>query len=70
MYNNAVNIRGAFCFLLNYRMAIFLLSSGREHQGWRGRLLSSSGRHCGREPENPSLTETLREAFAERLSRS
>ena len=33
-------------------------------------LVSSPGRHCVSDPENPSLTETWREAFAERLSRS
>lgn len=43
---------------------------GKENQGWRGRLVSSYGRHCVSEPENPSLTETWREVFTERLSRS
>ena len=33
-------------------------------------LLTSSDKHCGSAPENPSLTATWREAPAERLSQS
>ena len=60
-------------YLAVQQLSGFLVLSspfGRENQGWRGRLVSSYGRHCVSEPENPSLTETWREVFTERLSRS